>query len=132
MFVQFVRFCGVGVLATALQYLILIALIEAAHFDAVAASAIGYVSSAMANYWLNYHFTFLSNKEHRVAATRFVIVSSAGLALNTVLMYAGVTVFDLNYLLVQIFATIVVLVWNFSANRIWTYRSPDQALDHDD
>jgi len=132
MLVQFLRFCGVGLLATALQYLILVTLVEAAHFDAVAASAIGYAFSAIANYWLNYHFTFLSNQAHRVAAIRFVIVSSAGLALNTVLMYVGVTVFELNYLLVQIIATIAVLVWNFSANRIWTYRSPDQALDHDD
>jgi putative flippase GtrA len=49
----FARFCGVGVAATALQYLILTMLIEAAQVDAVAASAIGFVANATATYsWI--------------------------------------------------------------------------------
>lgn len=132
MFQQFIRFCGVGLIATALQYIILIVLSEAAQVNAVAASAVGYGLSAAVNYSLNYYFTFASRQSHRVAATRFAVVSTVGLGLNTSLMYVGVSVLRLHYLPVQIVATIVVLAWNFSANRIWTYRLPDQIPSHDE
>lgn len=119
---QFLRFCSVGVIATGLQYLILIGLSEAKLLDAVTASAIGYVLSATVNYLLNYYFTFSSGQMHRVAAVRFAAVSTIGLMLNTLLMHIGVSMFGLHYLPTQVGATIVVLVWNFSASRMWTYR----------
>ena len=33
----------------------------------------------------------------------------------------GIENTDINYLLVQIFATIVVLLWNFIVNKLWTF-----------
>lgn len=125
MFQQFARFCGVGLIATALQYTILIALSETMGANAVAASAAGYVLSAIANYSLNYYFTFASKQSHRVAAIRFTTVSTVGLMLNSCLMYAGVSILRLHYLPVQLVATLVVLAWNFLANRLWTYRVSD-------
>jgi len=37
-------------------------------------------------------------------------------------MAAGVNVFQLHYLLVQVIATGLVLLWNFAGNRSWTFR----------
>lgn len=129
MLAQFIRFCGVGVVATTLQYVILIALTELAHVDAIAASAIGFILSAAANFVLNYYFTFASKQVHHVAAIRFAAVSGFGLALNTLLMFVGTSVLEMHYLPAQVVATVVVLVWTFSAHRIWTYRLSERIVD---
>lgn len=119
---QLVRFLGVGTIATLLQYLILIALVEFLGISAVAASATGFAISAVFNYSANYYFTFASQEKHRVAGLKFALVASLGLVLNTLSMYLLVDLFALQYLIAQILSTGLVLVWNFFANRHWTYK----------
>lgn len=118
---QFIRFAGVGGVATGLMYVLLIAQVEWLAMPAVAASAVAYSLSAVFNYSANYHFTFASQAPHQRALPRFVVVATAGLALNTLIMYLLTSVVSAHYLLAQILATIVVLVWNFVANLYWTY-----------
>jgi putative flippase GtrA len=126
MLTQFVKFAGVGALATSVQYLVLIALTESGLTGPVVASTLGYVTSGVLNYSLNYSYTFNSRERHRSAALKFVMVSSLGLGLNTSLMYVGVHILGFYYLLGQVLATGVVLLWNFFANRWWTFRAISQ------
>ena len=70
---------------------------------------------------LNYRITFKSRKRHRDAATKFFLVAACGLALNTALMHALTGPMGLHYLLAQVGATGVVLLWNFAANQAWTF-----------
>ncbi len=118
---QFMRFAGVGGIATGLMYVLLIAQVESLAVPAVIASAVAYSLSAVFNYIANYHFTFSSQAPHQRALPRFALVAAAGLALNTLIMYLLTSVVSAHYLLAQILATIVVLIWNFAANRCWTY-----------
>lgn len=118
---QFVRFVGVGGIATALMYLLLIALVEGLSTPPVAASVAAYSLSAVFNYAANYRYTFDSRVPHRRALPRFMLIAMAGLALNTLIMYLMTAIATAHYLLAQIVATGVVLVWNFVANRRWTY-----------
>jgi len=55
---QFGRFIVIGGFATILQYLILIGLVQTLEVDAVLASSIGFLISALFNYALNYRYTF--------------------------------------------------------------------------
>jgi putative flippase GtrA len=119
---QFTLFAFVGGLATGLQYTILILLVQLIGFDPVWASALGYLFSGIINYRLNYTFTFNSSNPHKKAFVKFATVSLVGLFLNTGIMALGINVFFLPYLLVQVFGTSIVLLWNFSANLIWTFR----------
>jgi putative flippase GtrA len=123
MLTQFVKFASVGALATSVQYLVLIALTESGLTGPVVASTLGYVTSGVLNYSLNYSYTFNSQERHRSAALKFVTVSTFGLGLNTSLMYVSVHTLGLYYLLGQLLATGVVLLWNFFANRWWTFRA---------
>ena len=123
MLTQFLKFAGVGAVATIVQYLILIALTESGLTGPVVASTLGYVTSGVLNYSLNYSYTFNSQECHRSAALKFVTVSSLGLGLNTSLMYVSVHTLGFYYLLGQLLATGVVLLWNFFANRWWTFRA---------
>jgi len=118
---QFLRFAMVGVLATLTTYVVLIALVEGLGFDAVWASAWGYLSGAILNYLLNYYYTFGSSRRHAAALSRFALIILAGFLLNTAIMYGAVTVFAIHYLLAQLLAVTVVLLWSFLANRYWTF-----------
>ena len=79
---------------------------------------------ALINYILNYHFTFQSNKGHTEALAKFLIVAIFGAGINATIMYKGVENTDMNYLIVQVFATSVVLLWNFAVNKLWTFTHP--------
>lgn len=121
---QFLRFATVGGIATAIHYLILITLVNGANMNAVWASSIGFIVSAVCNYLLNYRFTFKSNVEHRRAIITFFIVASVGLVLNSLVMQIMTKYLGVHYLLAQVLATGLVLMWNFTGNRLWTFK-PD-------
>ncbi|WP_346838101.1 GtrA family protein [Microbulbifer sp. SAOS-129_SWC] len=117
---RFTRFALVGGGATLLQYLLLVLLVEALHAPEVAASAAAFSLSALANYWLNYHFTFASQRLHRQALPRFALVALTGLAVNTACFAALLPL--LPYLAAQVVATAVTLVGNFALQHLWIYR----------
>ena len=116
------KFLSVGAVATAIQYVIFIALIEFFSVEIVIASASGYAISSILNYFLNYHFTFTSNAKHHVAVFKFTIVVIIGLTLNSFIMYVLVNLFSSYYLLAQLITTGAVLVFNFLIHKYWTYQ----------
>jgi putative flippase GtrA len=115
------RFLLVGGTATALQYLIMAALIHAFGMDAVVASGVGFVISAVFNYWANARFTFRSGSTHRQGIPRFLVTLGAGVLINVVVLY-GLTHLGLSLILSQLITTGVVLIWNYTINAIWTFR----------
>ena len=125
---RFFKFALVGAVATGLQYLILIVLVSAAGLTPTVSSTIGYALSAMLSYWLNYRFTFRSDRAHAPAMAKFATLVVVGLAINAALM-KGLTGAGWYYVAAQIVATAVVLVWNFMGNSLWTFagRSPVSA-----
>jgi putative flippase GtrA len=120
-FEQFIRFAIVGGVVTAIQYAILIALVQGAIAGAVAASSVGFAVSALANYALNRRFTFRSSQAHAEALPKFAIVALLGLAVNASLIWLFHIPVGLHYLLAQVLATGGTLLWNFTLNRIWTF-----------
>lgn len=117
---RLVRFIAVGGVATAIQYAILILLVRGLAMAPTLASSIGFVLSAVANYLLNYRFTFQSNRPHGPAAAKFGLLAGAGLLINAVIMHLT-TGLGLHYLIAQCCATGVVLFWNFVGNTMWTF-----------
>jgi putative flippase GtrA len=55
-------------------------------------------------------------------AGKFATIAALGLALNAAIMAAGTIGLGLHYLLVQVAATAIVLLWNFSGNYLWSFR----------
>ncbi len=118
---QFLLFASIGVVGTGGHFLTLILLVEFVSLSAVWATTAGFMVGALINYSLNYHFTFRSDKAHREAMLKFFIVALVGAGINMLIMYVGVDVLVQFYLLVQVAASSVVLVWTFSANKLWTF-----------
>lgn len=124
LFRQFIRFAGVGCMSAIGQFGLLIILVQVAHSPAVFASTAGMILGAVINYSLNYHFTFRSSSRHRDSAIRFGILFIIGLTLNAFFMWIGVDVLHANYLLTQIVAVGLIMVWNFFWHRFWTFSMP--------
>ena len=118
---QFAKFSGVGAIGTVGHYLTLIFLVQILGFPPVIGSTCGFIVGALINYYLNYTYTFASNKSHREAMTKFFVVAFLGMCLNAAIMFAGIYYLQMNYILSQIIATGIVLTSNFAFNRLWTF-----------
>ncbi|WP_374351769.1 GtrA family protein [Chitinimonas sp.] len=119
---QFLRFAMVGLCGTGMQYFCLwlgTALLGA---SAVHASAVGYVFGSLVNYWLNYLFTFKSEKSHLDAASRYYTVVGIGWCINTGLMKLFVDVLLWPKWPAQLLTTGIGLLWNFGGSRWWAFR----------
>lgn len=123
---MFSTFLVAGALAAMVQYGVLIVLVQLAATNAVAASALGYAVAAVVNYYLNYRYTFRSKQVHWRAFSKFALVVLCGISLNTWFMHIGIEWFGWHYLLAQLLATALVLLWNFTANALWSFRDPNQ------
>jgi len=118
---QFLMFAGIGAIGTGGHYLTLITLVQLVHISPVLATTAGFTVGALINYVLNYRITFNSNKRHREALSKFLAVAVLGAAANAAIMSAGISLFDVHYMIIQLFATAIVLVFNFLANKHWTF-----------
>ncbi len=125
---ELVKFLLAGGTATAVQYATLVLLVELAALNPVFASVVGYTAGAVVNYLLNYYFTFLSNSRHLLTALKFAMVVLSGLGINALIMYTGIELLQLHYILSQAIATLLILVWNFFAHKLWTYSLPASAV----
>lgn len=119
---QFTMFASIGAVATVTHYTFFIALVQFTELGPVSSSMIGFVIGALVNYALNYRLTFRSHKRHRECIPKFFGVALFGLGLNTIIMIIATKILYLHYLVAQIVATGVVLIWNYTAHRGWTFR----------
>ncbi len=125
---QFLHFAAVGLVGTGLQYLTLWAGVEYLGMAAAMASAIGYVFGAVANYLLNYSYTFKGTTPHVETASKYFTVVGIGWVLNTALMALLAHVLGWQYFLAQILTTGIALGWNFVGSRFWVFRRSEH--DH--
>ena len=118
---QFLRYGVAGSVGTALQFVILVALVQFVRVPAVAASTLGAVAGAIVNYKLNHRWTFDSSRHHGHALPRFAAVALAGLLMNALVMSAMLRIVGAHYLAAQVVATGVVFLCAFFVNRSWTF-----------
>jgi putative flippase GtrA len=118
---QFSTFFVVGLITTPIQYIVLIVLKEASILPVVPATLLGYVIGGVVNYNLNRRHTFDSDRPHAEAGWRFAAVATVGFFLTWGLMRLLVENWGAPYIPAQIFTSLLVMVWNFAANRAWTF-----------
>lgn len=118
---QFLTFASAGAVGTVAHYMLLLALVMVWKLDAVMASALGFLTGLLVNYLLSHYWVFRSSKRHAETAFKFLAIAGVGLGLNTGLMHVAIGKFGIHYLLAQVMATAVVLLWNFAGNRFWTF-----------
>ena len=94
-------------------------------FNSTVSSGISFCVSVVVNYILSVTVVFDADREANKAKqfTVFLILSVIGLGINTLIMWAGTGILDQymerSYMLVKIFATAVVMVYNFITRKIF-------------
>lgn len=117
----FGRYLLVGLLATAIHYAILVALVELAGAAAAPSAAFGAACGALAAYAGNRRFTFPRGATHGQALPRFLAVAVLGAATNGAIVWTGTDVLGLHYLAAQVVATSIVVWGGFIVNRRWSF-----------
>ena len=118
------KFDVVGFAAFGIDYGVLMLLSQVFGVDPVLSAAISFCVSLLFNYLASMRFVFkrrddLSRSREFIT---FLLLSGIGLLINEVLMWAGVALLGNSPLMVTItklFATAVVMVWNFLSRKRW-------------
>lgn len=126
---QIMKFGIVGVLAFVIDYGLMVALTELVGLAPVASATVSFIVSVVFNYVASMRFVF-SHKEGMSKQREFVIfvvLSVIGLLINDGLMWAGTELIAIDYRIVKIGATAVVMVWNFVTRKLFLDGGEQQA-----
>ena len=132
---QIIKFGAVGFLCFSIDYFIMVGLTELAGIPSLISSGCSYTISTIVNYILSITVVFDADKEANKAAQFiiFVILSLIGLGINQLIMWLGTDWLEglmlqsqmlsafarYAYMIVKIFATAVVMVYNFITRKIF-------------
>lgn len=88
-----------------------------------AANSAGFVAAVISNYVLNRIWTF-QNSDPAVAVQfgKFALVALVGLGMNNLIIYLLNGKGKLNFYVSKLAATGIVMIWNFGANYLFTFR----------
>lgn len=118
---QIMKFGVVGVIAFIIDFGVMMFLTEVFGIDPVISATVSFIISVIFNYAASMRYVF----SHREGMSRtrefiiFVVLSAIGLGINDLLIWAGTDLASFDYRLVKIFATAVVMVWNFMTRKIF-------------
>lgn len=121
---QIVKFGLVGVIATIIDYAILMFLSQVIGWDPVLSSGISFTISLVFNYLASMKYVFVRKEDmdRRKEFGFFVVLSLIGLALNQTCMAIGTSILGSGAIAVtinKVFATAIVMAWNFLSRKKW-------------
>lgn len=121
LFKQFMKFGIVGAISFVIDYLLLYVLTEFGGINYLISGAISFTVSVIFNYAASMKFVFqgvegMSKKKEFII---FVVLSVLGLGLNQLIMWIGVDKIGIYYMITKIFATAIVMVYNFVTRKIF-------------
>lgn len=128
---QFVKFGLVGVTNTFWDFTVYLFLTRGLlgfHMMPIIANGMAFLAAMVNSYILNKHWTFRDpSPQHHVQFTKFTIVNVITLGLYEGLFYLFHQRMHLYDIVGKIIAIGLVMVWNFSANRFWTFKNSDSS-----
>jgi len=135
---RFAKFAIVGAAGSITDFTVLNVLVQVFGSSLVVANTFSFIAAVIQNFTLNRLWTFPESQSRRAGGQllQFVGVSIVGLGINQLVflsihhaleaMWISALGQDLGFIVsynfAKLFAIGVVLFWNFSANRLWTYR----------
>ncbi len=115
------RFFIAGALSTAMHYAVLFGLFNGLGVELVLATSFGALAGAIVNYYINYFYTFNSQRQHMRSVGTFVLVVGMGLLINGSVVGLAFHVLGMPALFAQLSATLITFFWNYLAHQRWTF-----------
>lgn len=118
---QILRFLIVGGTAFVIDYVTLYIFTEFFNINFLISTALAFIISVIFNYIASIFWVFNVdvNKNSKQTFVIFIFLSIVGLLITEVIMWFGVNVININYLLVKIFATGIVMIFNFITRKLF-------------
>ncbi len=121
---QFVKFSMVGVLNTVTSFLVYMLMSRGFGLVPLAANAIAFTVAVTISYFINRAWTF--REKGRVVVKQysiFFMIGGIGLFISESVLFIIHHVLYVYDVVAFLIAAAVVVFWNFSANRAWTFSS---------
>ncbi len=144
--VRFIKFSVVGTVGAVIDFGTLNLLIQLAGFPKVLANGCSFTVAVISNFIWNRLWVYPETRKDPLSSqfVQFFLVNVIGLVFNTAIFYGsdewilgeagalagpvgalaasvGMSHFDFAYNGAKILSTVLVLFWNFYANRMWTF-----------
>ena len=117
---QILKFGVVGVIAFIIDYALYNLLTSIFGINYLISNIIAFSVSVIANYILSIIWVFeVNHKQTKKDFIIFVVLSAIGLGINELIMYLMVGKLGLNDKIIKLFATAVVMVYNFITQKIF-------------
>jgi dolichyl-phosphate beta-glucosyltransferase len=121
-YVVFTKYAAVGITGTALDVGSLYVFVDLLHILVLVAAAMSFVLAVINNFILNKYWTFQnSGRNVKKQFIKFLLVSVVGLALTEICMALFVYLLGIWYIASKLVTSVIVLTWNFLANKNWTF-----------
>lgn len=122
-FLNFIKFAIVGVVNTLLNFVIF-AILSFSGVHYIIANVIAYTVATANSYFWNSRWVFNHSGGFKSKASmKFFMLNLVGLILNTSIMFVLVEVFDVMEILALVFATGIVMIFNYIFNKIWVFKN---------
>lgn len=115
---QILKFGVVGGIAFVIDYGILFLLAKVVGLNELISAAISFIISLTFNYFLSTKWVFEAKKQTPKEVIIFVLLSVVGLGINEVLIYLGTKKLGIDVMIVKLFATAIVMVYNFITRKL--------------
>ena len=131
-FAEVLRFGVAGLLSFVIDFSLLILSQEVLGFGffqygVLLSTAVAFLVSVIFHYWISSVWVFkesanIGKAKHVIRGFAFLATSGMGFLLTEVGMWAGVTVLCYSYILVKIFVTGCVMIWNYGAQKFVIFK----------
>ena len=115
---QILKFGVVGGIAFVIDYGILFLLAKVIGLNELISAAISFIISLTFNYFLSTKWVFEAKRQTPKEVIIFVLLSVVGLGINEVLIYLGTKKLGIDVMIVKLFATAIVMVYNFITRKL--------------
>lgn len=128
--IRFVKFATVGSIGAVVDFSVLNLAHKVFGLPLVVSNTLSFSLAVLSNFTWNRLWTFPESRTRPIRSQlpQFTLVNVVGLAINNLILVGLHALFShyipdpWDYNLAKAVAIVIVLFWNFGANRLWTYR----------
>ena len=123
LFIQVIKYESTAMICGAIDYGLLILLIEVFHVHYLVASIISLLCAMIVQYILNVRFVFDTQKENKFKKfIGYAILGVIGIGLNSLVIFLAVSKIHIHYLPAKICASVIVGLYNFTSRKLYLER----------